>query len=137
MAAYDNATVTIDTDEMNYTDQNGIESKVNNAETFTMELRDDGDESTYENIAGTLELADGRKLRLDSARSSFRVASDATAKVNAGSIWVEEDNGYFAEWKVRTVTIDDVDEPTSLTATLERVDNPSVTMTLTTITVAQ
>ena len=139
MGAHDDATMTIDTSEMLYTDQNGVTSYVNNAETIVWDLIAAASSAeVYEpKSVPILDLADGRKLRVDMDRSHLQVNTDATARLNAGSLWVEEDNGYRAEWKCRTVTIDDIDEPTEFTATFERVDNPMVTMTLTTVTMSQ
>ena len=68
-------------------------------------------------------------------RTSFEADADGSAKLNAGSIWIEEDNGYKTEWRIRTITLDNVATPTELTIVMERVDNPCVTCTLTTVTV--
>lgn len=138
MAAHDDATVTIDTNEMTYTDQNGARSLVNNAETFVLDLAAVGtSEKCLVVVPAILDLADGRRIRFDGLRSSFILDTNATAKVNCGSLWFEEENGYRAEWKIRTATLDDIDQPTALTMVLERVDNPMITMTLTAVTVSQ
>jgi hypothetical protein len=82
-----------------------------------------------------LTLANGKKIRFDTAKTSFEADTNATAKLNAGSIWIEEDNGYKTEWKVRTVTIDNLATPTALTLVMERSDNRMITCSLTTVTV--
>ena len=144
MAAHDDATVTIDTNEMTYIDRHEHAHVVTNAETFIMELALNADASsedyTVSASGGSLALATGETLTFeaDPVFSKFTVATDAAATTNAGSIWFRETDGYRAEWKIRTITIDNIDEPTVITAaTFERVDNPMVTMTYTTVTVAQ
>jgi len=142
MAAFDNATVTIDTDEMVYTDRQHIQHTVTNAETFVFTLTSRGTQTVYRLLAGsTLALESGETLTLVSAQalSEFTVDTDATAKLNAGSLtfrenWLSEDR---AIWDIRTVTIDNIDEPTDLSITLERRDDPIYSMTLTNVTVAQ
>jgi hypothetical protein len=129
-------TVTIDTNEMLYTDQNGVASYVNNASTFTISVGGSGTDKTYTITTVTpLTLANGKKIRFDTAKTSFEADTNATAKLNAGSIWIEEDNGYKTEWKIRTITLDNVATPTQLTLVMERKDNPMITCSLTTITV--
>lgn len=125
-------TVTIDTNEMLYTDQNGIQSYVNNASTFVIDVSS----GTYRITTVTpLTLANGKKIRFDTSRTSFEADTNAEAKLNAGSIWIEEENGYKTEWKIRTITFDNVTTPTALTLVMERTDNPMITCSLTTVTV--
>lgn len=125
-------TVTIDTNEMLYTDQNGVQSYVNNASTFVIDVSS----GTYRITTVTpLTLANGKKIRFDTAKTSFEADINATAKLNAGYIWIEEDNGHKTEWKIRTLTFDNVTTPTALTLVMERTDNPMITCSLTTVTV--
>ena len=140
MAANDDATVTIDTNEMTYTDRHETTHVVDNGQTFVMALAAVGSTTRYDVKQDTLTFTDGSRVEIsiDDKFSSFVVDADATAKPDAGSIWFREDDGYQAEWKLRTITIDNIDEPTEIsTATFERVDNPQITMVWTTITVAQ
>jgi len=140
MAAFDDATVTIDTGEMTYTDRHEQKHVVNNAETFVFELVAASTGARYTIKSDSLALATGERLELelDKVFSSFQVPTDATAALNAGSLWIRETDGYRAEWKIRSITINNVDEPTVITAAkFERVDNPVITMTLTNITVTQ
>ena len=125
-------TVTIDTEEMLYTSQDGVVSYVNDASTFTINISS----GTFTITTVTpLTLADGKKIRFDTKLTSFEADTDAVAKLNAGYIWIEEDNGYKAQWKIRTITFDSVTTPTELTLTMERVDNPLITCSLSTVTV--
>lgn len=125
-------TVTIDTAEMLYTDQNGVESYVNNGSTFVIQISS----GTFTiSTATALTLSNGKKIKFDTALTSFEADSDAAAKLNAGSIWIEEDNGYKTEWRIRTITFDSVSTPTELTLIMERVDNPVITCSLSTVTV--
>lgn len=142
MAAHDNATVTIDTDEMVYTDKGGLKHTVTNAQTFGLLLSAATTGEDYKiNPANTsLSCTDGTTLEVMAYApfSNFNVAADATQKLNAGSIWFREGDGSEVEWNIRSITIDDVDEPTVITeAVFERADQPVVTMTYTTVTVAQ
>lgn len=140
MAAFNDATVTIDTNEMTYTDRHEQTHVVNNAQTFVFELAAVSSVAKYKVKTDTLTCVDGYKLEIstEGEKSSFITGADATAATDAGSLWFIEDDGYQAEWHIRTVTINDIDEPTELTAmVLERNDNPMVTMTLTTITMDQ
>lgn len=143
MAALSDATLTIDTNEMTYIDSHGDSHVVNNAETIVFDLSagvfyapktDDG-----------LICTDGYTLYVekDPTYSRFLVVTDATAAVwpIAGTLAFIEDassGGGRVLWDIRSVTIDDIDEPTELTEmVLERRDDPQVTITLTTITMSQ
>jgi hypothetical protein len=143
MAAFDNATVTIDTDEMVYTNNSGTTHTVNNAQTFVCSLAADGTDAVYTILTDTLTCTDGTvlEIELDPVFSSFRVTADATANTypSAGTITFRDpDDNSKAIWDIRTVTIDDIDEPTDITEMiLERRDNTLTTMSLATITVAQ
>ena len=125
-------TVTIDTSEMLYTDQNGIASYVNDASTFVIEISS----GTFTvSTKSALTLANGKKIKFDIKKTSFEADTDAEAKLNAGSIWIEEDNGHKSEWRIRTITFDSVTTPTEFTIVMERVDNPMITCSLSTVTV--
>ena len=140
MAAFDDATVTIDTDEMVYTNRFGMKFTVTNAETFVMELLARGTQTVYRIKQDTLALETGDKLLMntDETFSEFTVDTDATAKLNAGSIWFREPNSERnVEWDITTVTIDDIDEPTTLSMTLTSKQNPMNTIVLTNLTVSQ
>ena len=125
-------TVTIDTNEMLYTDQKGEKSYVNNASSFVIDVSS----GTYKITTVTpLTLANGKKIRFDTTRTEWEADTNAAAKLNAGAIWIIEDNGYRAKWRIRTLTFDNVTTPTELTLTMEREDNPCVTCSLSTVTV--
>jgi len=133
-------TCTVDTNEWLFTDQNGIKSYISNGSTFTFTVTASiGTSGAYVytiTSVGAISLADGRKIRFDTKRTSFQVNTNATAKLNAGSIWIEEPNGHKCEWRIRTVTIDNVATPTAITTmVLERADNPMITCSLSGITV--
>lgn len=125
-------TCTIDTNEMLYTDQNGERSYVNNASTFVLDIT--SGKYTITTVT-PLTLANGKKIRFDIAKTSWISGADATAKLDAGSVWIEEENGYKTEWHIRTVTVDNATTPTALTMVLERADNRMITCSLTTVTV--
>jgi hypothetical protein len=130
-------TVTVDTSEWLFVDENGVKSYLANGSVFTIVPAGSGTPRSYTiTSVAPISLADGRKIRFDNTLTSFQADSDAGATSNAGSIWIEEDNGYKAEWKIRTVTIDNVATPTAITTmVMERVDNPMITCSLSGITV--
>ena len=129
-------TVTIDTQEMQYTGQGGNKSYVDNGETFTIVPSGSGTPRRY-TISSTTPLKMGaHKIYFDNTMSSFQANANATATINAGSLWIEEMAGHKVEWKIRSVTIDNVATPTEITnMVLERCDNTMITMTLSGITV--
>jgi len=120
--------------DMFFTDQNDHRSYVTTNQTFVITGNAAG--ATTFRFTPALEaisLEDGRKIRIDCGLSSLTVVSSTIASKNAGSIWIEEDNGYKCEWRVRTCTINNVTTPTALTIVMERADNPMITCTLTTV----
>jgi hypothetical protein len=144
MAAHGDATVTVGASDITYTDRHEQTHVVNTNQTFVFELEADQRTGTtgevYKVKTDTLTCVDGYKLEIstEGGKSQFTILDDATAEINTGSLWFIEDDGYQAEWHIRTIEIDDIDQPTELTsAVLERVDNPSVAMTFGTMTMAQ
>lgn len=142
MAAHDNATATIDTNEMTYVDRHGNNHVINNGQTFVFELAASGSSEVYKVSASgsSLTTTSGTVIDIDADPrfTWFIVDTDATAKTNAGSIWFYEPDGFHAEWSITTVTIDDIDEPTSLTATLTRqIGDMMYTISLSGITLEQ
>lgn len=71
------------------------------------------------------------RIELDPCLTNFTVDADATAKLNAGSIWMRENGFERVEWKIRSATVDNIDEPTLITLTCERVDDPMISATFT------
>jgi hypothetical protein len=67
------------------------------------------------------------------------VATDATAKLEAATIRIWEDwNKCYTDWNITSITINDIDEPTAITAaTLTAMDGTRRTITLSGITVVQ
>lgn len=152
MAAYDAATVTIDTDEMTYIDKEGNSYVITNGQTFTLALAAGGagtqytvtaGEMTCEQIIGGTSGGDTYRLGIefDPTFTMFTAAADATQITypNVGTMtFIEPKSGEKAIWDIRSLTIDDIDEPTEITEmVMERRDNPQFTISLATITVAQ
>lgn len=142
MAADDDATLTIDTNEMTYIDKTGDSHVVNNAETIVFALS----AGVYTVITDNgLVCADGYTFYIekDPNLTKLLVPTDATASIRptVGTITVVEDavsGGDRVIWDVRSATINDVDEPTDLTELImERRDDPQVTITLSSVTMAQ
>jgi hypothetical protein len=139
MAAHDDATVTIDTNEMVYPDKNGMTyHTVTNGQTFILDLAAGED---YKMLVGkTITCTDGTTLTIDGdpAFTSFTVTADATEEKEVGAIRIWEDwNKTFTDWNISAATIDNVDEPTALSMTLNAKDGTKRTFSLTTVTVAQ
>lgn len=134
MAAHGAKTVTIDTGEMIYTDFLGNKHTVTNAQTFTAFLAARGSVELWKISADTLLCTSGATIRIDidGAMTQFTSGADGAAKKNAGSIWFYENDGRHVEWKIRSITLSDIDGggAGTITATvLERCDNPMITMT--------
>ena len=143
MAAHDDTTVTFDTNEFTYPDKNGMTNHVvTNGQTIVLDLAEGGAGELYTMAAGkTITCTDGTTLTFDGdpAFTKFTAATNATAQLEAGAIRIWEDwNKTYTDWNVTSVTINDIDEPTELTAmTLKAKDGTLRTITLATITVAQ
>jgi len=143
MAAHDDATVTFDTNEFNYPDKNGMTTHVvTNGQTIVLDLAAGWDGEIYKMKAGkTITCTDGTTLTFDGdeAFTRFSVATDATAKLEAGTIRIWEDwNKCYTDWNITSITINDIDEPTAITAaTLTAMDGTRRTITLSGITVVQ
>jgi len=139
MAAHDDATMTIDTNEMQYPDKDGMTTHiVTNGQTVVFDLA--AGEHYKMKVGKTITCTDGTTLTFDGdpAFTSFTVTTDATPELEAGSIRIWEDwNKTYTDWNLTSVTIDNVDEPTAFSATLTAKDGTNRSFTLTTITVAQ
>ena len=136
-------TITIDTGEMTYVDRHGEASAVVNGQTFKWNYTDIGTGAVYTGAADSSDilLSNGKTIVLESDPkwSWFTVTANATAEVNAGYLTFLEDGFVRNQWKVRTATLADADGTGAsniTTMTLERVDNPMVTMVLETVTMA-
>jgi len=133
MAAHGAKTVTIDTNEMVYTDVLGNRHTVTNAQTFTAFLAARGSVELWKVSDDTLLCTDGTTIRIDidGDFTQWTTGADGAAKLNAGSVWFYENDGRHVEWKIRSITHSDIDGGGSGTITagvLERVDNPMITM---------
>ena len=143
MAAHGDATVTFDTNEFSYPDKNGMTNHiVTNGQTIVLDLSLGWKGELYIMKAGkTITCTDGETLTFDGdpAFTKFTAATDATACPEAGSIRIWENwNRTYTDWNVTSVTIDNIDEPTAITAmTLTAKDGTMRTISLATITVAQ
>jgi hypothetical protein len=82
------------------------------SESFKLYLEDLGTTGKYiGRTGGTIELANGRKLTIEADPKFIElgVFEDGTAKADAGSLWVREDNTTSVEVKVVTATFTDAD----------------------------
>ena len=141
MAAHGNATVTFGAGEFIYPskDQATLHT-VTTGQTIVLDLTAAAVGENYRMLDGkTVTCTDGTKLTFeaDPTFTWFTAAADGTAEYRAGSIRIREDDGNFTDWEISSLLIDDVDEPTALTATLIDKDNGMRTMTWTTLVVAQ
>lgn len=126
-------TITVDSNEWVYPDSNGIEHTVTNAQTFTFELTDTSATLvTYaidDNQSVTTE--DGFKVEfqpLVDGRSNRKLfigpladTMDGVATYNVGGELVCKcpTSGVVQYFRPEVVTIDDIDAPTSITATFK------------------
>jgi len=133
-------TVTIDTNEWQYPDITGVTHTVTNAQTFTFELTDGGASAvSYQNdINKSLSCTDGSRITIRPQASPSQVGA-ATANGIIGKWGPTADAqdgvavyglaGEFSAscsptetvqyWKAISINVDNVDAPTSITATFE------------------
>lgn len=144
MAAHDPASITNGAGKMVYTRRgDNLPQTVTTNQKMNFNLAARGSGEVYTGAAASSQTITNPQdgpvgLVADPGLSSFTVAANATASLNAGSIWFFENGFTRVEWRVRSVTIDNITTPTSLTSmTLERVDNPMTTMVLTSETMSQ
>ena len=134
-------TFTLASANMVYTDRHNINHTITTDETFQMDMTDLGTSASYGGLTSgsTMELESGEKIVLE-GDSTFTFmldeAANATAQLDAGSLWFTETDGYKAEWHIRSVTLDDADDPSTAIFELERVDAPIYSVDWTGITVA-
>ena len=136
-------TITIDTGEWVYTDSSGIPHTVTNAETFTFTLTDYGTTNVKWalNPGQVVATNDGLRLYMhDDSNNGFLSMADASDAAEATNIgdWVIKDplTHKLERWKCVSATVDDVDSPSSITATFEQVDNTARTFTWTSVDIA-
>jgi len=128
---------------MTYLDKENNPHVVTNGQTFVLSLAAGGAGEKYTVLTDSLTCTDGTLLEIerDPTFTQFTAATDATALTYpaVGTItFIEPVTHSRAIWDIRTVTIDNIDEPTAITSmVLERRDNPLITFTLTSVTVAQ
>ena len=122
-----------------YVSKGNLRHTINKDHTFTMDMTDDGTTARYTLLAGsTIACSDGFRFKPygNPAFSFMNITSNAAAVLNPGSLWFYEDDGELVEIKIKSATIDDADAPTSATIIFERVDDPSLSFTWTSLTVA-
>ena len=133
-------TATIDTGEWLYPDSTGVTHAVTNAEAFTFELTDGGAAAvTWANDLGvSLACTDGSRITIRSKASMSQVgAASANGTIGTWGPTADAQGGVATHglagefrashssnnveqiWKATTINADDVDAPTSLTATFE------------------
>lgn len=136
-------TVTIDTGEWSYPDVTGVTHVVANAETFTFELTDISTTgATYRLDGGSVKCTDGSRIYLKRGETiSFNLfpkdaKQGAVEYQNCSGSWIMLDpyTGVEQRWKPAKINIDDVDAPTSITATFE--DQYGNTFTWTAVTIS-
>lgn len=142
MGANDPTTITIDANEMVYTEKHGIEKRtITAAQTFVLALAAGGAGTKYNVTSGTLLCTDGSTLEIeqDPVFTEFTAASDGVAYTKfPGTITFRDPStGARDIWDFRSVTVDDLDEPTALSWTIERRGDPKITMVLDTVTASQ
>jgi hypothetical protein len=135
-------TVTIDSGEWVYPDVSGINHTVTAAETFTFELTDVSTTgATYRMDGGSVKCDDGCRVYIKRGESiNFNLfpkdAKQGTVVRNDPGGWVMLDpySGVEQIWKVASSNINDVDAPTTITATFE--DQYGNTFTWTAVTIS-
>lgn len=135
-------TLTIDTDEWTYPDSTGVTHVVTDAETLTFEMTDiSATGATYRMDGGSVKCTDGSRIYVKRGETiSYNIfpkdALQGTAERQCPGEWIMIDpyNGIEQRWKPSSFNVNDVDIPTSITATFE--DQFGNTFTWTTVTVA-
>jgi hypothetical protein len=130
-------TVTIDTGEWAYPDVTGVTHQVTNAQTFTFELTDGGAAavSYQQDLAKSVTTTDGLRIHMrpqaenasGTAGSDRRKwgptadAQDGVAVRNLAGEFVAEcpTTGILQYWKPASLTVDNVDAPTTISGVWE------------------
>jgi hypothetical protein len=111
-------TFTVDTASSPWVLSDGTVTTISGtAETFVLQMRDLGTTANYEGGQSTADgqivtLGNGKKIKIgaDKRFTFLGTFENTVAKVNPGSIWVEEDEGgRHVEVKVTTAEIADAD----------------------------
>ena len=134
-------TFTIDVASLVYTDAGNLPHTITQNETFALDFTDTGTGGVYKGDGSNTGIActDGFLLEVegDPAFTNFTVDANG-AVTNPGYITFKEE-GRRCQWKVISVNFTDADGTGAnnlVSITLERVDNPMITMTLTNVNMA-
>ena len=121
-----------------YVDSSGIGHVITTSETFETTMTDLGTTATYSMDAGSsIACSDGYTFTMDGdTLYTFWCTADGTATDEDGCIQVVEEGGVKKILDVTSLDIDDADDPSTCTVTLQHRDNPSLVMTWTALTVA-
>ena len=144
-------TFTIDTDEWLYPDVNGITHAVNNAQTFTIELTDGGASNvTYQNNQNqSVTTTDGLRIQILSRCDQASGAGGNTRRIWGPTADAEDGvtlyskrgefstrcpcTGVRQDWVAKTINVNNVDAPTTITASFEDTFGNSFTWTSVTL----
>lgn len=109
-------TFTIDTASSPWVYSNGLKTTVSGqAQTFQLYMNDLGETANWDGAGAQsvqgVALADGNMLHFSSDKRMVHITTltNATAKQNAGSLWVSVNDGPEEEVHIATVTVADVD----------------------------
>ncbi len=121
-----------------YIDRFGETHTITQNQTFTLDLTDLGTTGEYigDNTSSEMTCTDGTKINLEADKAfTYFVTGDGAMSIK-GEICIVEEGKVRAHWRIRSMNIDDADNPATCECTLERVDDPMVAISWAGITVA-
>ena len=122
-----------------YVDSKGVSHTITTSQTFTLDMTDLGTTATYSGLttASQVTCTDGSSFEIHAdPLYKFWCTADNTATDEEGCLAVYEQGGGLRILDVTSLTIDDADAPSTCTVTLQHRNNPALTMTWTSLTVA-
>ena len=138
------ATITLDTNEWVYPDSNNVQHTVTNGETFDVAVTDTSTTVVKWLPSANQSVAteDGYIIEFESdPNHGYLLLADSDNTVATSRFigdWVIKDpvSGLRTRWVCRSATIDDVDDPSTITATWETTQEPSREFTWTAVDIS-
>ena len=124
--------------ERYYIDRFGRTLTITQNQTFTLDLTDLGTTGEYkgDNASSEMTLTNGEKINLEADKAfTYFVTSDGDVAIKGELCFLETGN-VRVHWRIRTMNIDDADNPSTCSCVLERIDDPMTSISWSGITVA-
>jgi hypothetical protein len=86
-----------------YIDRDGLSHTITQNQTFALDMTDDGTTAHYTGLSSgsAMTCTDATEINLEADLTYMNVTADASAVLNAGSLWIREDDESLNEIKIK------------------------------------